>query len=101
MEVHPDVDTILVSSKEQQLIMLKESMNMILQLPTKTGQPLVTQESMIETIAPLFPAIDLQKFLQPKQADDELLGQTLEMDMNSINELSSFLGQGGAIDTTQ
>lgn len=93
VEVHPDVDTILTSSKEQQLIMLKESMNLILQLPTKTGQPLVTQEVMIETLAPLFPAIDLQKFLQPKTGNDEMLGQGLDMDMNTINELSSFLGQ--------
>lgn len=92
VEVHPDVDTILTNSKEQQLIMLKESMSMILQLPTKTGQPLITQESMIQLMSPLFPALDLQQFLQPQQQDDELLGQGLDMNMNSISQLSEFLG---------
>lgn len=36
VEIHPDVDTILVNSKEQQLIMLKEAMGMFMQLPTES-----------------------------------------------------------------
>lgn len=59
-EVYPDVDPLLTHTKEQQLILFKEAIGMIAQFPNQAGQTL-TQEQIIDTIAPMMPSINLNK----------------------------------------
>ena len=92
VEIHPDVDTILASSKEQQAIMLKESLSVILQLPTKTGQPMFTQETMIELLSPLFPSLKLKKFTENLLSDDNELANIFEIPQGEVDMLNASIG---------
>jgi len=77
VEVFPDVDPILSGSSEQQFLMMKEVIWYLWQLPSESGQSLLTQESMIGMFAPMFPKLKLKSLIKNKYVPEENLARDM------------------------